>query len=69
MPVFASSGSFFRAVTASTRSPCSCSELRQRNSSFRLDTTILRASPSTLAKCASSSPAASRSGQAPAKLS
>ena len=64
-----SPGSFFSAVTASTRSPSSCSEFRQVNSSFWFDTTILRASPSVLAKSASSSPAASRSGHAPAKLS
>ena len=64
-----SPGSFFRAVTVSTRSPSSCSELRQVNSSGWFDTTILRTSPSALAISASSSPAASRSGHAPAKLS
>jgi hypothetical protein len=41
-----SPGSFFNAVTASMRSPCSCSELRQVNSSCWFDTTSLRASPS-----------------------
>ena len=51
MPMAPSPGSFFNAVTASTRSPCSCSELRQVNSSCWFDTTILRASPSVLAKC------------------
>jgi len=56
-------------VTASMRSPCSCSEFCQVNSSCWFDTTILRASPSILARPASSPPAVSRSGHAPAKLS
>ena len=43
-----SPGSFFNAVTASTRSPWSCSELRHVNSSCWFDATILRASPSCL---------------------
>ncbi len=62
-------GSFFSAVTASTRSPSSCSEFRQVKSRSWFETTILRTSPSAFAKAASSSPASSRSGHAPAKLS
>ena len=42
-PMFESPGSFFNAATASTRSPFSCSEFRQVNSSCWFDTTILRA--------------------------
>ena len=69
IPMARSPGSRFRALTASTRSPWSCSELRQVNVRGWRDTTIFRASPMVLAKAASSPPAASRSGQAPAKLS
>ena len=52
-----------------TRSPSSCSEFRHENVSGVRDATIFRTSPSRLANGASSPPAASRSGQAPAKLS
>jgi len=62
-------GSSFSCWTASTRSPCSCSELRQLSSRGLRDATILRMSPSRLANSASSPPAVSRSGHAPAKLS
>ena len=62
-------GSAFSAATASTSSPWSCSELRQVKVRGLWETTILRMSPSCLANVASSPPAASRSGQAPAKLS
>jgi hypothetical protein len=53
----------------STRSPSISSELRQENSSGWRETTTLRMSPRCMAKDASSPPAASRSGHAPAKLS
>ena len=69
MAMSVSPGSFFRAVTASTRSPFSSSEFLQVNCRSWFDTTILRASPSALAMPASSPPASSRSGHAPAKLS
>jgi hypothetical protein len=55
--------SFFRAVTASTRSPSSCAEFRQVNSSFSFDTTTLRASPSALAKPASTPPGVFAAGR------